>query len=84
VCSADEYLTILTTTQENNLAINLGWNGNGSAQTFISNLFTPFFNTYGCLLLDNLNKQIRNKACCELKGGTWVNINEKNVCVLTK
>lgn len=76
VCSADEYIALLTDQQILDLAISLGYVTTSliraSPSIFLSNILSGFFNTYGCLLLDNVDKSINNNACCKLRGGEWI------------
>jgi len=76
VCSADEYLALLTTQQILDLAISLGYDSTPLIRTspsiFLSNILFGFFKIYGCLLLDNVDKPINNSACCKLRGGEWI------------
>jgi len=76
VCSADEYIALLTDQQILDLAISLGYVTTSliraSPSIFLSNILSGFFNTYGCLLLDNVDKPINNNACCRLRGGEWI------------
>lgn len=84
ICSADEYVMTLSDTDVVNLAISLGANQGISvkdAQSFVLLNYSSFFTTYGCLLLDNLDKPIGNLACCQMKGGTWTSIGGKYYCV---
>jgi hypothetical protein len=83
ICSVDDYLSTLTQTQIIQLAVSLGASPNiGSEATyFISNIYEPFFNNYGCLILDNQDNVIKDKGCCELRGGTLTNINGVNYCL---
>lgn len=82
ICSADDYLAALTQTEITQLAVNLGWDNVGDPQTFISKIYSPFFNTYGCFLLDVNDKQISNRACCKLRGGTWTLIGNSYKCMV--
>ena len=80
VCSADEYIALLTDQQILDLAISLGYTPTSLIRPskfkpemiFLSNILSGFFNTYGCLLLDNVDKPINNNACCKLRGGEWI------------
>lgn len=76
VCSADEYVALLTTQQILDLAISLGYDPTPLIRTspsiFLSNILFEFFKIYGCLLLDNVDKPINNSACCKLRGGEWI------------
>jgi hypothetical protein len=83
ICNVDEYLATLTTEQVISLAQSLGLTNNdyNTSVTFLSNLYTPFFNTYGCLILDNKDDIIKDKACCELRGGVLTNVNGTNYCI---
>lgn len=84
ICSVDDYLATSTDAQIIQFAIKLGAPSNVSlidATTFISNIYTPFFNTYGCIILDDKDNMIKDNACCTLRGGTLTNINGVNYCI---
>lgn len=84
ICNTDEYIVTLTDTQIINLAISLGAIppiSKDAAAAFIYTVFNTLFTTYGCLILDGNNTPITNKPCCEMKGGTYTLINNKNYCI---
>ena len=84
ICSTGDYLNALTDTQIINLATTLGASQPitlSEASVFIGGIYDPFFTTYGCLLLDNKDEPITNKLCCEMRGGVYTLINNKNYCI---
>jgi len=84
ICSVDDYLATSTDTQIISFAIKLGAPSNvtlNDAIIFISNIYKPFFETYGCIILDNQDKIIKDNACCTLRGGILTNIEGVNYCI---
>lgn len=85
VCSVEEYLEPLTMTAIEELALSLGWDNTGpfslSPTVFLGGIFSVFFSTYGCLILDNNYNQIKNQSCCTLKGGEWTLVEGQYYCV---
>jgi hypothetical protein len=83
VCNVDEYLSLLSPVEVNQLALSLGWDDISNPVTYLNSVLSTFFTTYGCLYLDSLNVPINNQACCELKGGVWTldSSSRQNYCV---
>jgi hypothetical protein len=74
ICSSEEYFSNFNDDELREISINLGWSVNSGVNfiVFLNNIFSSFFENYGCLITDNNNKLIKGKKCCELKGGSWI------------
>lgn len=86
ICNTDEYLDTLTEEQIIQIAISFGAPSNVDIKTAIEKYFVriykPFFEKYGCLILDLKDNNITDKACCGLRGGTLTEVNGRNYCLI--
>lgn len=85
VCSAGQYLALYNNQEIQQIAISLGWTTNSTStpSVYITNIMTPFFSQYGCILLSPDKRIISDKSCCEdVNSGDLVTMNNgSKICV---
>lgn len=85
VCTSNEYLTYFTPQQIQDQALTLGWNYVGLPGQYIQQILDNVFDADKCILLDTTQSNpnvrvIKNRECCELRGGTVISSNGNYFC----